>query len=228
MQRHFATLHAHMSKLISVDVWFDFACPWCYIGKRKFEQGVVQSGLGDQLAVTYHSYEVAPDTPADFDGSEADFLAGHKGIGPAQVAQMFTQVTAIAAGVGLDYDFDILRHANTRKAHELLHFAKQDGKQQELAERLFAAYFTQGRYLGSVDELTSLAAEVGLDADAARQALESGEFSEAVSADLAEAQAYGVNGVPFYVFDGRYGVSGAQPAEVFAEALTKVAHGHQG
>ena len=136
---------------------------------------------------------------------------------------MLQHVTGVAANAGLDYDFDALQHTKTLKAHELLHFAKEQGLQLELSERLFRAYFTEGRHVGRVDELVELAAEVGLDADAARDALESGRFAAAVQADIAQAGAYGINGVPFFVIDGKYGVSGAQPAEVFSQVLTQVA-----
>ncbi|NDK89994.1 DsbA family oxidoreductase [Gordonia desulfuricans] len=208
---------------ISVDIWSDIACPWCYIGKRKFEAGLAESGLADDVTVTYHSYELAPDTPVDFEGSEVDFLAAHKGMPPAQVHQMLDQMTGIAAEVGLDYDFDALRHTKTLKAHELLHYAKGQGRQIEMAERLFKAYFTEGRHVGRIDELAELAGEIGLDAGRVRASLQSGEYAEAVDADLDQARAYGITGVPFFVLDGRYGVSGAQSPEVFAGALRKIA-----
>ncbi|MCM3659022.1 DsbA family oxidoreductase [Agromyces mediolanus] len=213
-----------MSTPIKIDIWSDIACPWCYIGKRHFEAGV--AALGDdapEIEVEYHSFELAPDTPVDFEGSEIDFLAKHKGMPAERVQQMLQQVTGVAANAGLDYDFDALQHTKTLKAHELLHFAKSEGRQLELAERLFKAYFTEGRHVGRVDELVALAADAGLDADAAREALESGRFADAVQADIAQAGAYGINGVPFFVIDGKYGVSGAQPAEVFGQVLTQVA-----
>lgn len=213
-----------MSTPIKIDIWSDIACPWCYIGKRHFEAGV--AALGDdapEIEVEYHSFELAPDTPVDFEGSEIDFLAKHKGMPAERVQQMLQHVTGVAANAGLDYDFDALQHTKTLKAHELLHFAKSEGRQLELAERLFGAYFTEGRHVGRVDELVALAADAGLDADAAREALESGRFAAAVQADIAQAGAYGINGVPFFVIDGKYGVSGAQPAEVFGQVLTQVA-----
>ena len=213
-----------MSTPIKIDIWSDIACPWCYIGKRHFEAGV--AALGDdapEIEVEYHSFELAPDTPVDFQGSEIDFLAKHKGMPAERVQQMLQHVTGVAANAGLDYDFDALQHTKTLKAHELLHFAKSEGRQLELAERLFRAYFTEGRHVGRVDELVALAADAGLDADAAREALESGRFAAAVQADIAQAGAYGINGVPFFVIDGKYGVSGAQPAEVFGQVLTQVA-----
>ena len=214
-----------MSEPIKIDIWSDIACPWCYIGKRKFEAGSgLFSGAGDgrDVEIEYHSFELSPDTPVDFDGSETDFLAQHKGIDAGQVEQMLTRVTSIASSVGLDYDYDNLKHTNTVKAHELLHFAKAHGKQLELAERLFRAYFVEGRHIGRVEDLADLAAEVGLDRAAAVSALESGQYLDAVRADQATAAEYGINGVPFFVIDGKYGVSGAQDAQTFAQVLEQV------
>lgn len=214
-----------MSEPIKIDVWSDIACPWCYIGKRKFEAGSgLFSGAGDGRAVEveYHSFELSPDTPVDFDGSEVDFLAGHKGMPVGQVEQMLQRVTGIASSVGLDYDFDNLKHTNTVKAHELLHFAKAHGKQLELAERLFRAYFIEGRHVGRIDDLADLAAEVGLDRAEAVAALESERYLADVRADQATAAEYGINGVPFFVIEGRYGVSGAQDAQTFAQVLEQV------
>ena len=211
-----------MTSSIHVDVWSDIACPWCFIGKRKFEAGLAAFDGADDVTVTYHSFELAPDTPVDFDGSEADFLSAHKGMAKEQVEQMLRQVTTIAADVGLRYDFDAVRHTKTLLAHQALHFAKAQGKQLELVERLFAAYFEEGRHVGRVDELVALGAEVGLDADALRTALEEGSYADAVTADIAQARAYGIQGVPFYVIGGKYGVSGAQRPEVFTQALQQV------
>jgi len=214
-----------VSEPIKIDIWSDIACPWCYIGKRKFEAGSgLFAGTGDGRAVEveYHSFELSPDTPVDFDGSEVDFLAGHKGLAPDQVEQMLERVTGIASSVGLDYDYDNLKHTNTIKAHELLHFAKSQGKQLELAERLFAAYFVEGRHVGRIDDLADLAAEVGLDRDAALAALRSEEFLSDVRSDQRTATEFGINGVPFFVIDGKYGVSGAQDAGTFAQVLEQV------
>jgi predicted DsbA family dithiol-disulfide isomerase len=214
-----------MTDAIKIDVWSDIACPWCYIGKRNLEKGLAEAS-GDEDAplveVEFHSFELSPDTPVDFEGGEEDYLAQHKGISPAQAREMLDRVTGIAAGAGLGYRFDRLRHTNTVKAHELLHFAKENGLQAELAERLMAAYFVEGRHLGREDELVALAADVGLDAYAARRALQSGSHLPAVRADQAQASAYGINGVPFFVIDGKYGVSGAQPPEAFAQVVRQV------
>ncbi|MFT3799159.1 DsbA family oxidoreductase [Microbacterium sp.] len=214
-----------MTDKITIDVWSDIACPWCYIGKRNLENGLAATAMdadAPQVEVTFHSYELAPDTPVDFDGDEIDFLAGHKGMPRERVQEMLDHVTGVAANSGLEYRFDKLRHTNTVKAHELLHFAKEQGRQLEVAERLMSAYFTEGRHVGRVDDLVDLAAEAGLDAAAARDALESGRYLPAVRADQAQAQAYGIQGVPFFVIDGKYGVSGAQPADAFAQIARRM------
>ncbi|KQS00332.1 disulfide bond formation protein DsbA [Williamsia sp. Leaf354] len=211
-----------MSTPITVEIWSDIACPWCYIGKRRFEQGLAAFDGRDDVTVTYRSYELAPDTPTDFDGSEVDFLVGHKGMSPAQVEQMLDEMTQLAAVEGLAYDFDALHHTNTRLAHRALHLARTVGCQRELAERLFAAYFTEGRHLGRPEELADLAAEVGLDRASVLEALAGDEFVAEVDADIAQARAHGISGVPFFVLDGRYGISGAQPAAAFTSALEQV------
>ncbi|GAA1883667.1 protein disulfide isomerase FrnE [Lapillicoccus jejuensis] len=205
---------------MKVDVWSDIACPWCFIGKRRFEQAVAR--FEGEVEVEFHSFELSPDTPVGYAGSTTEFLARHKGMAPAQVEQMLAQVTGIAEGEGLHYDFDAVRHTNTVLAHQALHHAKAHGRQAELKERLLAAYFEQGRDLGQVDVVVELGAEVGLDADALRRDLEAGTYVDAVRADEAQAASYGINGVPFYVLDGRYGVSGAQSPETFLSALQQV------
>lgn len=214
-----------MTEAIRIDVWSDIACPWCYIGKRNLEKGMEVASVDDDAPVVdivYHSFELAPDTPVDFEGDEADYLAGHRGIPRDQAVQMIERVTGVASEAGLEYRYDLLRHTNTVKAHELLHFGKEHGRQRELVERLMAAYFTEGRHLGTDEELVALAAEVGLDPSEAARALESRRFLDAVRADEAQAASYGIQGVPFFVIDGKYGVSGAQPADAFAQILREV------
>lgn len=206
-------------KPIKVDVWSDVACPWCYIGKRKLESGIEQ--FGGEVEVEYHSFELSPDTPDDFVGSTVEYLAERKGMPVDQVMQMLERVTEIAAGVGLTMDFDSVKHTKTLRAHELLHFAKAHGRQRELKDRLMSAYFEQGRVVSDVDELVSIASEVGLDADAARAALTDRTYSDVVQADIAQARELGIRGVPFFVVNGKYGISGAQEASTFAAAFAQ-------
>jgi len=204
---------------IKVDIWSDVACPWCFIGKRKFEAAA--DAFDGQVVVEYHSFELAPDTPEDYPGTHADYLVS-RGFPADQIEAMDARVSGIAASVGLAYDYERNHPTRTLKAHELLHFAKAHGKQVEMKERLMQAYFERGEHVGRIDDLVGFAVEVGLDGAAARAALESGEYAEDVQADIAQARAYGINGVPFFVIDGRYGVSGAQETATLLEVLNNV------
>ena len=206
---------------IKVDIWSDVQCPWCYIGKRKFETAV--AGFDGAVDVTYHSFELAPDTPVDFDGTPKDYLAQRKGVSPAQAEQMLERVTGIAASVGLDYDYDHVHQTNTIKAHELLHYAKSKGRQIDMKERLLKAYFIDGRHVGRIEDLADLAAEIGLDRDEVVRVLTDETYLPDVKADVAQAAEYGINGVPFFVFEDKYGVSGAQDPATFANVLEQVA-----
>jgi predicted DsbA family dithiol-disulfide isomerase len=208
-----------MSDPIKVDVWSDIACPWCFIGKRKFEAGAEQ--FGGEVEVEYHSFELSPDTPVDFDGSEQDYLVT-RGFPADRIDGMLDRVTGIAESVGLHYDYDALQHTNTVLAHQLIHYAKAHGRQLEMKERLLAAYFEQGRHVGRVDDLADLAAELGFDRDDVVRSLSANEYLDAVRADQELAVEYGIQGVPFFVIDGKYGVSGAQDASTFANVLTQV------
>jgi predicted DsbA family dithiol-disulfide isomerase len=211
---------------IEVDIWSDIACPWCYIGKRKFESALSEFSADPQnppVEVVFHSYELSPDTPVDFEGGEIAFLVRHKGIPAAEVRMMLERVTEVAAEVGLRYDFAVLKHTNTVLAHQLLHFAKSRNLQREAYERLLKAYFEQGRHVGRIEDLADLAAEIGLDRAAALESLRTGEFLPAVRDDQRQATDYRVRGVPCFIFDGEYEITGAQDSAVFLQALTAVA-----
>ena len=210
---------------MKVDVWSDIACPWCYIGKRKFEAGVAAFDASDDnpaVEVEYHSFELSPDTPVDFEGTEAEFLSGHKGMPVEQAQQMLDHVAGIAASVGLSYDFERMHHTNTVKAHQVIHLAKQHGKQLEMVERLFTAYFERGEHVGQDESLADLGASIGLDRDEVLATLRDDAQLAAVRADQEQARAYGINGVPFFVVDGEYGVSGAQDPQAFEQVLRQV------
>jgi predicted DsbA family dithiol-disulfide isomerase len=210
---------------IKVDIWSDIACPWCYIGKRRFEEGARRYATtvdARPIEVEYHSFELAPDTPVDFAGTEVDFLVEFKRMPQEQVHRMLEQITTLAAAEGLDYDMAALQHTRTIKAHQLLHLAKANGLQVQMKERLLSAYFTEGRHVGHDDELADLAVEVGLDRQRVLDALDEGTYLPDVEADIEQAAAYGISGVPYYVIDGRYGVSGAQAPDTFAQALGRV------
>jgi predicted DsbA family dithiol-disulfide isomerase len=194
-------------------------CPWCYIGKRKFESGVAE--FGGEVEVEYHSYELSPDTPVDYEGTTAEYLSQRKGMPLEQVNQMMEQIAAIAASVELNFDFDHVHQTNTVKAHELIHYAKSLGRQLEMKEALLKAYFVDGRHVGRIQDLADLAAETGFDRADVVRALQSSEYLAAVKEDVARASEYGIQGVPFFVIDGKYGLSGAQDAATFAGALRR-------
>lgn len=215
-----AHVHLAVSTPIKVDIWSDIQCPWCYIGKRKFEAAVAATGA--DVEVEYHSFELAPDTPVDFAGTPLDYLSERKGIAPAQAQTMIDRVVDIAASVDLDYHYETIHQTNTVLAHELLHLAKARGRQAELKERLLAAYFVEGRHVGRVEDLADLATEVGLDRDEVVAALTDHRYLADVKADVAQAAAYGINGVPFFVFDSTYGVSGAQETATFQQVLEQL------
>ncbi len=212
-----------MTQTIKIDVWSDVACPWCYIGKRKLENAVALfAEQGGKVEVEYHSFLLNPDMPTDYSGSQRDYLAEHKGIPLAQVAAMSERVKTIAASVGLDYDLENQIMTNSILAHQLIQFAKTKGRASEMKERLLAAHFVEAQHIGQLEVLADLAAEVGLGRDEVRAALTSGEFMAAVEADFAKAREFGITGVPFFVIDNKYGVSGAQDSSVFLSAFQQI------
>jgi predicted DsbA family dithiol-disulfide isomerase len=203
--------------MITVEIWSDVVCPWCYIGKRRFEQALAE--FEPAVEIVWRSFQLDPDAPAHDDRALIESFAARKGLSESQVRSMFAQVTDVAVGDGLEYDFDRVRAANTFDAHRLLHFAAAHGRQGELKERLLRAYFTEGEQVGDPEVLARLASEVGLDAPEARKALDDGAYGDEVRQDFETARAFGITGVPFFVFDRRFAVSGAQPTEVFTRAL---------
>lgn len=214
-----------MSNSIRVDIWSDIACPWCYIGKRRFEQATrafQERNPEVEIEVESHSFELAPDTPEGFEGSEIDFLVKHKGMPREQVEEMLGQMTELAALDDITFDFGKLRHANTRRAHRVLHLAKSQGLQNEMLERLFKAYFEEGEQVSDPETLARLGEEVGLDSDEVRDAFEDEDLGEAVDADITRARMLGVSGVPFFLLDEKYGVSGAQSVDSFVGIFDQV------
>jgi len=208
-----------MPSPVKVDIWSDIACPFCYIGKRNFEAGAASSGV--PVEIEYHSFELSPDTPDDYSGTHAKKIAEKMRITIDEALAMERRTTEVARGAGIEIDYRKMKPAKTLTAHQLLHYAKREGKQAELKERLMAAYFTEGRHVGHISELAALASEIGLDHDEVVRVLESGEYAAAVAADIQQAQAYGIRGVPFFVIDGKYAVSGAQSTGSFAEVITR-------
>lgn len=214
-----------MTAPIRIDVWSDVACPWCYLGKRRLDvalERLTQSIDAPAVAVEYHSYQLNPALPADFEGRHADYLAKHLGMAPARIEASTRDLVELRVAVGIRYNIDKVVISNTLKANELLHVAKAQGLQPSMKERLFHAFWTEGRRLGRIKELVDLAAEVGMDGEAVRGALESGRYAGAVRTDIEQAARYGVRGLPFFVIGGTYGLSGAQDLDTFLKAISTV------
>jgi predicted DsbA family dithiol-disulfide isomerase len=207
---------------MKVEIWSDVMCPFCYIGKRKFEQALEQFPGKTAVEVEWKSFQLNPDMKTDPSMNINEYLAEHKGIPVARAKEMNEHVTAMAAEVGLKYDLGRAVVANSFDAHRLSHFAKKHGRQDAMEERLFKAYFTEGKNTADHGTLISLAVEAGLNAEEVRTMLAGTEFSDDVNRDIYEANQVGARGVPFFVFDNKYAVSGAQPSELFLQVLNKV------
>jgi predicted DsbA family dithiol-disulfide isomerase len=210
-----------VDEAMQVEIWSDVVCPWCYLGKRHFEQALEGFAHRADVAVTYRSFELDPGAPQGVTTPTAERLAAKYGMTAAQAHDAQRQMEQRAAQRGLTFRMDGLRSGNTRDAHRLLHLAKARGRQAELAERLHRAYFTEQASIFDAASLAGLAADAGLDRDEALAVLASDEYGQDVDTDERMAQSLGVTGVPFFVLGRRYAVSGAQPPEIMAEALER-------
>ncbi len=204
---------------MQVEIWSDIACPWCYVGKRRFESALAGFAHRDAITVTWRSFELDPHAPVRHDEAQPALLARKYRTSVEQARAMNARMTEAAASEGLNFRLDDVQVGNTLDAHRLLHFAAAHNLREQLAERLFAAYLSEGASLSDAETLVVLATDVGLDASEVRTVLASEQYTDAVRGDEAEAQAIGVTGVPFFVLDRRYGVSGAQSSAVLLSAL---------
>ena len=204
---------------MQVEIWSDVVCPWCYLGKRRFEQALESFGHRGEVEVVYRSFELDPSAAKGVSMPTVDLLARKYGMSVGQARDAQRQMERRAAEDGLDFRMDGLRSGNTRDAHRLLQLAKAHHLQAELAERLHRAYFSEQASIFDHASLAGLAVEVGLDRDEVLSVLASDEYGDAVDEDEAMARSLGASGVPFFVIDRRYGISGAQPAETIVHAL---------
>jgi predicted DsbA family dithiol-disulfide isomerase len=205
--------------LVLVEIWSDVVCPWCYIGKRRFEEAASRFEHADDLEVVWRSFELDPHAPPERTGDAVAHLARKYGVTREKAQAMEDSVTRTAAKVGLEYHLDRARRGNTFDAHRLLHLAGDRGVQGELKERLLAAYFTDGEPIGDRATLARLAIEAGLDAVEVHDVLEGDAYSEAVRRDERLATGLGATGVPFFVFGRAAAVGGAHSPEILLEAL---------
>ncbi len=206
---------------MKIEIWSDVICPFCYIGKRNFEKALTQFADKENIEVEWKSFQLDPDIPEVGNESYEEYLVKRKGMPLDQVRGMLANVTNMAKQAGLDYHFDRSVLASSQKAHLLIQFAKTKGMDSQMEERLFQAFFTEGKNIADTGTLTQLSKDIGLDEQEVQGVFTDNRYDELKNRDIQEARSIGVNGVPFFVFDRKYAVSGAQPAEAFSEILDK-------
>jgi predicted DsbA family dithiol-disulfide isomerase len=204
---------------MDVEIWSDIACPWCYIGKRRFEAALARFEHSGEVNVTWRSFELDPAAPAEREGERAARLAEKYGMSVEQARQMERQMTETAAGEGLEFRFDIARSGTTFDGHRVIHLAAEHGLQDAMKERLLRAYFSEGELMSDRETLVRLAGEVGLDPEEVREMLAGERFADEVRGDERMAQAFGISAVPTFVVDRKLGVSGAHPPDALLQLL---------
>lgn len=207
---------------MKIEIWSDFACPFCYIGKTRFEQALNEFKHKNKVEVTYKAYQLNPDAPTKMTKNAYETFAEGHGMTKEQAKQRFDMFTQNAKSVGLEYRYDIIQMTNTFDAHRLAKWANQLNKEDEVTQRFMKAYFTEGKNLADHDTLISLVSELGLDSEKAKQILKTSDYNEEVYNQIQEARQIGVSGVPFFVLNRKYGISGAQQKEYFKQALEQI------
>ena len=207
---------------MKVEIWSDVMCPFCYIGKRKFELALEKFAHKEEVEIIWKSFQLDPSIQTDPTKTVHQFLAERKGINMQQAKQMNDNVTNIAKEVGIEFNFDKALVANSFDAHRFSHLAKQNGLQNEAEESLFKSYFTDGRNTADYDTLIQIGNDIGMESDEVKKVLQNDTFSDEVKHDIYEAEQFGISGVPFFVFDRKFAVSGAQSSDVFLQTLNKV------
>ncbi|PSL02286.1 DsbA family protein [Cecembia rubra] len=206
---------------MKVEIWSDIMCPFCYIGKRRLEAALKNFDHADKVQIEWKSFLLNPDMQTDPNKSTVEYLAETKGWSLEQTRQITLQVSEMAEGEGLYYQMDKTVVANARNAHNILQLAKSLGKGDQMKERLLKAYFTEGANIDNRETLFGFAEEVGIDRVRAMECLNTAEFMDKVNKDIEESRLLGVRGVPFFVFDRKFAISGAQSLEVFEKTLER-------
>lgn len=207
---------------MKVEIWSDVVCPWCYIGKRRFESALASFEAKEQVEVVWRSFELDPVASTTNDEEMAVRLSRKYRMSEAEARESMANMTKLASDEGLVYHLDSTKSTNSLDAHRLLHLGSLNGLNNQMKERLLKAYFTDNLDISNRDVLVSIGAEIGLDTGEIREMYASDYLTAQVRSDEALAAQYGINGVPYFVFDGKYGVSGAQPKEVFLQVMNKV------
>lgn len=204
---------------MTVNIWSDIRCPFCYIGKVKFEKALQQFAFKDQIEIKWRSFQLEPDLKTQPNENTTEHFSIRKGISKDQAIQMFQQVEAVAKEVGLDFNLNETVVANSFMAHRFIQYAQSKGLGNEVEEALFIAYFVDCKNIDDVEVLMSLGEKIGLEKEALNEILQSDQFADQVKQDLKMAQEMGINGVPFFVFNNKYAVSGAQAPEAFLQTI---------
>jgi predicted DsbA family dithiol-disulfide isomerase len=207
--------------IVRVEIWSDVVCPWCYVGKKRFERALETFPHREDVEVVHRSFQLDPAAPRDRTTSRREGLMRKYNLTAADVDTLDARMQQTAATEGLDFRLGDGVTGNTLDAHRLLHLARETGRQDAALERFFRAYFVEGRSLFDADALADLSADAGLDPGDTRDVLDSNRYSDAVAADIAAARSIGVTGVPFFAIAGRLGVSGAQATSVFGDVLSR-------
>lgn len=207
---------------MKIEIWSDFVCPFCYIGKKKLEDALKTFPQKDKIEIEFKSYQLDPTTPP-YSGQDFYESMGTKFGGAAQAKQMMGNIVGEAEAVGLDFQFDTMKPTNTINAHRLTKFAKEHNKDAEISEKLFYANFTESKDIGNIDILAEIAEEVGLNKEDVKTALhDETNYVEEVNLDIDEAKQLGISGVPYFIFNRKYAISGAQSTEAFVQAVEKI------
>lgn len=208
---------------MKIEIWSDYVCPFCYIGKRRLEEALEVTGLTDKVEVVFKAYELDPNSPRSSEMTMHEALSKKYNMSLEEAVNMTNNISEQAKTVGLDYDFENMKPGNTFDAHRLVKLAETENLGGVVAESLLRANFIDAKEVGKIEVLLQIAVDAGISQERAKEMLESDEFAEDVKADITEARQVGVQGVPFFVINRKYAISGAQPAETFGEALQKVA-----
>ena len=211
------------NKKIRVDIFSDYVCPFCYMGKRNLDKAIENLGIQDLVEVNYRAYELDENADKNISIPKYDYLQENSDKPLGIIMSEIREVMDQANDLGLEYNYDIMVTSNTHNAHRLTKFAKSVGKEKEFAENIMDGYFTKGLNLNSEEELLNIVKKIGLDVDDARDVLQSDKFEEEVAQDKYDAYQYQVQSVPFFLFDNRYGASGKQDVKVFEDALKQLA-----
>jgi len=206
---------------MKVDIWSDTRCPFCYIGKKNFEKALQDFPHQDQVEVRWHSFQLDPNLKTDVSKNHYEYISEVKGIPMSQMMQMHDNLIQIGKKAGIDFNFDEVKVSNSFRSQMLIQMAKAQGKADEMEEIVFKAYFIDGKNVDDTEVLAELGQKVGLRRDEVLEALESQVLKTIVNNDIAAANAMGIRGVPFFIINEKYGVSGAQPVDLFSEVLEK-------